>query len=77
MIEIKSKLRRWGNSFGIVVPQNALNGEIKENDEITVLITTQKSSLESIFGILKNKKLDAQKIKDEIREEEAKDELFS
>lgn len=77
MIEIKSKLRKWGNSFGIVVPQSALNGEIKENDEITVLITTQKSSLESIFGILKNKKLDAQKIKDEIREEEAKDELFS
>ena len=77
MIEIRSKLRRWGNSFGIVVPQSALNGEIKENDEIIVLITTQNLSLENVFGILKNKKLDAQKIKDEIREEETKDELFS
>ncbi len=77
MIEIRSKLRKWGNSFGIVVPQNALNGEIKENDEITVLITTQNNNLENVFGMLKNKKLDAQKIKDEIREEEAKNELFS
>lgn len=77
MIEIRSKLRKWGNSFGIVVPQSVLNGEIKENDEITVFITTQNNNLKDVFGMLKDWKIDSQKFKDEIRKEEAKDELFS
>lgn len=77
MIQIKTKLRRWGNSFGIVVPQSALNNEIKENDEIEVIITGKNNNLNEIFGTLKNWKIDSQRVKDEIREEESKDELFS
>ncbi|MAH07275.1 hypothetical protein CMI38_03445 [Candidatus Pacearchaeota archaeon] len=55
MIEIKSKLRRWGNSFGIVVPQNAIEGEqIKEGDEITVHLKADKDNvLKEMFGSFK------------------------
>ena len=39
MIEIKSKLRRWGNSFGIVVPQKAVKDEkVNEGDDKEVII---------------------------------------
>lgn len=51
MIEIKSKLRRWGNSFGIVVPQKFVESEkVKEGDEINVLIRTNKPNLRKLFG---------------------------
>ena len=79
MIEIKSKLRRWGNSFGIVVPQSVLKEKegLKENQMITVFISECKPDLKKLFGKLKNWKIDPQKFKDEIREEESKDELLS
>lgn len=78
MIEVKSKLRRWGNSFGIVVPQKALEGNnIQENEEITVFISKTKPNLKKLFGKLKNWKIDSQKFKSAIRKEEAKDELLS
>ena len=39
MIELKTKERRWENSFGIVVSQKAIEHEkVKEGDEVTVLI---------------------------------------
>ena len=51
MIEIKSKLRRWGNSFGIIVPQKTLeNTKIKEGDEITVILNENKTNLRKLFG---------------------------
>lgn len=58
MIEIKTKLRKWGNSFGIVVPQNVLKEEsgIKENGEITVFISKGRPNLKKLFGARKFKK---------------------
>jgi len=52
MIEIKSKLQKWGNSFGIVVPVKIVreNG-IKEGEEINALILPkEKINLRKIFG---------------------------
>jgi len=73
MIEVKSKLRRWGNSLGIVIPQNAIEiAKVKEGDEINVFLQEEKSDLKSIFGKLRKWKIDPQKFKDEIRKEEAK-----
>jgi len=47
MIEIKTKLRRWGNSFGIVVPLKAMENEkIREGDEITALISERKNKVD-------------------------------
>ena len=76
MIQIKTKLRKWGNSFGVVVPQGLLNDQIKENDEVEVFITKKDVNVRKAFGELKDWKIDPQKIKDQIREEEAKDELL-
>ncbi len=73
MIEIKSKLRRWGNSFGIIVPQTAiLDGNLKEGDEISIIMKSDKGDMKQVFGKLKNWKIDSQKFKDEVRKEEKK-----
>ena len=52
MIEIRTKLRNWGNSFGIVVPINKIeNADIKEGEEITAMITKEnKTDLRKLFG---------------------------
>jgi len=72
MIELKTKLRRWGNSFGIVVPIGAVEKEkVKEGEEVTILLNKEKNNvLREMFGTLKNWKIDSQKFKDEIRKEE-------
>ncbi|MBS3091232.1 hypothetical protein J4217_02175 [Candidatus Pacearchaeota archaeon] len=58
MIEIKTKLRRWGNSFGVVVPMGAVEKErMNEGDEIKITIGHNKSNiLRETFGIHKFKK---------------------
>ena len=44
MIELKTKLRRWGNSFGIVVPQKAVEQEkVKEGEEVVILLNKEKN----------------------------------
>lgn len=70
MIEIKTKLRRWGNSLGVVVPLSSLknNGELKENEEVTVFITKQQPNLKKLFGSWKLKE-STDKIMKEIDEE--------
>ncbi|MFH1376374.1 MAG: AbrB/MazE/SpoVT family DNA-binding domain-containing protein [Candidatus Woesearchaeota archaeon] len=72
MIEIKSKLRKWGNSFGVIIPIGEVKDEnIKEGDEVTVLVKREgRNVLRETFGTLKNWKIDTQKFKDEIRKEE-------
>ncbi len=52
MIEIKTKLKKWGNSFGVVVPLNAVKeAKTKEGDEVTVLFRKKKNNvLRKMFG---------------------------
>ncbi|MBS3077248.1 AbrB/MazE/SpoVT family DNA-binding domain-containing protein [Candidatus Pacearchaeota archaeon] len=65
MIEIKAKLRRWGNSFGIVVPQKAIEQtKAKEGDEITVLFKRDKPNLRKLFGAHKFSKPTEQLMKE-------------
>lgn len=73
MEEIKLKLRRWGNSLGVVLPQEILK-EVskKEGDEVTLFIKNENNNLINVFGKLKGWKIDSQKFKDEIRKEECK-----
>ena len=45
MIELKTKLRKWGNSFGVIVPQKTVErGELKEGAEITILIEQMRTT---------------------------------
>lgn len=58
MIEIKTKLRKWGNSFGIVVPHQAIiNAQAKEGDELTILLKKDEDNvLREMFNSFKFKK---------------------
>ena len=71
MIELKTKIRKWGNSFGIVIPLKKVNQQgIKEGDEVRILLNKEKDNvLRETFGILKNWKKPTEKIMREIDEE--------
>ncbi|MFH1585903.1 MAG: AbrB/MazE/SpoVT family DNA-binding domain-containing protein [archaeon] len=58
MIQIRSRLRRWGNSLGVVVPQRAIETEnAKEGDEVTIIFNKDEENvLEEMFGTFKFKK---------------------
>jgi len=60
---IETKVKKWGNSLGIIIPSNTIEARnIKENDNVKVLQET--------FGMLKGKiKKPTQQIKDELRRE--------
>jgi antitoxin component of MazEF toxin-antitoxin module len=69
MIEVEAKLRRWGNSMGIVVPLSKLKEEdMREGQELRVLLIKKNDFLKSIFGAHKFKE-PVKKIMREIDEE--------
>ena len=46
MIEIKTKLRKWGNSLGVVVPQHIIDKEkTKVGDDVTILFKRNDNNL--------------------------------
>jgi len=66
-IQTKTKIREWGNSFGVVIPRELVIKEgFKANDRIIIRID-KKQNLEEFFGKGKGKIKDAQKEKNEAR----------
>lgn len=51
------KVKKWGNSLGIILPSNIVRTKnIKENAELEILINLKnKTKAGDIFGILKGK----------------------
>ena len=69
MIEIKTKLRKWGNSFGVVIPRNKTKKEnMEEGEEIIALLMKKKNVLRETFGTFKFKK-STQKMMEEVDKE--------
>ena len=67
VIQTKSKIRVWGNSFGIVIPKEIIIKEgLMANEQVIVSIS-RKQTLEDFFGKGKGKIKDAQKVKNEAR----------
>src|SRR3989344_6390926 len=57
MIEVKSKVRQWGRSLGIVLPKEEIKIEaIEKDDLVTVLISKKKNPLKETFGTLRIRK---------------------
>lgn len=58
MEQIKAKIRRWGNSFGIVIPKEFMfRRNLKEGVEIEVLVQEKnKTSVRDIFELSKQNK---------------------
>lgn len=67
--ETDGKLKRWGNSFGVVLPADLIKkSRMKEGQDIHIIFTKKSDVLKKTFGTLKTKK-SAQEIKDELRAE--------
>ena len=65
MLEVEAKVRKWGRSFGVVIPKEKVKEEgIKENETITLLITKKTNVLKETFGTMKFKR-STQEILDE------------
>ncbi len=59
MIQINGKLRKWGNSLGVIVPLSSVKSEgLKEGEEVKVLIGREqkRNILRESFGTYKSKK---------------------
>ena len=69
MIEVEAKVRKWGRSFGVVIPKEKIKEEgIKENETIKLLIAKRSNVLKETFGTFKFKKT-TQEMLDEIDKE--------
>jgi len=64
------KAKKWGNSLGLIIPKEIVQHEqIKEHKTVRVLILPDsRKALKESFGLIKGK-INAQKLKDQIREE--------
>lgn len=69
---IETKVKKWGNSFGIIIPSDAVeDNKIRENESIRVLIVKDsRKVLRETFGIGKGKiTKTGQEFKDDARRE--------
>jgi antitoxin component of MazEF toxin-antitoxin module len=63
---VRSVVRKWGNSLGVVIPSEEVSREgLKENDEVEIVIR-KAVDIRQLFG--KYKFRDLQSVKDELRE---------
>lgn len=52
---ISCKTKRWGNSIGIIIPNNIVKTlHLEEEQEIIIDITTAVNPLKELFGFGKN-----------------------
>lgn len=51
------KVKKWGNSFGVILPAEIVRAKnLKEGTELEILINSKnKTKVKDIFGILKGK----------------------
>lgn len=70
MEQIDVRVKKWGNSFGIVLPIRIIEKEnLSEGKEITVTVQSKnKTKVKDVFGILKKElvKVDTQKALKEV-----------
>ena len=62
-MQSKAKLKRWGNSFGIVIPKEIIEKEgLREGEEVEISVR-KSSDLSHLFGKYHFKHLQYQKEK--------------
>ena len=69
LMAIQTRLRRWGNSFGIVVPSEIMQEKNFQEGEEVVVDIQKKNKIKEIFGSLKDWNVNSQKEKDRLRKE--------
>ena len=64
---VRAVVRRWGNSYGIVLPKDTVRKHrLSENDIVDIKIESTVRPVERLFGTLRTRR-SAQGIKDESR----------
>lgn len=64
---IEAKLKKWGNSMAIIVPNRLiLDKKLKENDNIVIEVV-KKADLSDSFGMIKKRKMSGQEFKNMVR----------
>ena len=65
-MEYETKLKKWGNSIGVVIPKEKIKKEnLKEDQKVRVMISPVKSvKVKDIYGKLKWKKSTRKIMKD-------------
>ncbi len=78
MEQIKTRIKKWGNSFGIILPKDFMNSKkLEEGSEISVMIAPNNKmtvgdlmELSKKIGLTKKLKgIDTQKVLDETDKE--------
>jgi len=76
MEQIKTYVKRWGNSYGIVIPKSIVEKEkLKEGSEVSINLTSSNfMTVGDVLKLAKKRKLkrpkeDIQKLMDEIDKE--------
>ena len=64
---MKAKLRKWGSSYGLIVPMKLVKEKnLQEGEELDFNVNT-RNPIREVFGMLKDWKTDTQTLKDEIK----------
>ena len=72
MKKMESIVKEWGNSLGVIIPNDiAKNENIKAGDSIEIIVL-KTNNIKKAFGSLKNLKIDTQKFKDDLRKDDEK-----
>jgi len=70
MLEFESKVKKWGNSFGVIIPKEIIKREsLKEDEEIHIIAIKKNKAVAETFGMFKDWKMTGQKAKDIARKE--------
>ena len=77
MEQIRTKVRRWGNSFGVIIPKEIINREgLKEDNDVFITVQPKRyttvgdlMNLAKKFKIKRKSKKSTQEIMDEIDRE--------
>lgn len=68
MIEIEAKLKRWGRSFGVIVPMTAVkDAGLKEEENLKIRIIKEENPFLKNFGIFKRPLKNTKQILKDIR----------
>ncbi len=51
---IESKIRKWGNSYGVLIPKEEIEKEnLRDNETVIVVIKRKMAPAKELFGSLK------------------------
>ena len=51
VIEFETQLKKWGRSFGLIVPMEKIKfAKLKENEKVEVIIKKENNPLKKHFG---------------------------